>query len=50
MAQLLPRCEAHFVPGGHFVAITISAQIMVRLRALLDDCGSIASSAEPPTA
>ena len=21
MAQTLPRCEAHFVPGGHFVAI-----------------------------
>jgi len=36
MAQTLPRCEAHFVPGGHFVAITISDQIIVRLRQHLD--------------
>ncbi len=32
MAQVLPRCEAHFVPGGHFVAITIADQIIARLR------------------
>jgi pimeloyl-ACP methyl ester carboxylesterase len=36
MAQVLPRCEAHFVPGGHFVAISISDQIMARMRQLLD--------------
>jgi pimeloyl-ACP methyl ester carboxylesterase len=50
MARILPRCEAHFVPGGHFVAISISAQIMTRLRQLLDDAGSSASSAGPATA
>ena len=31
MAQTLPHCEAHLVPGGHFVAITISDQIIARL-------------------
>jgi len=36
MAQTLPRCEAHFVPGGHFVAITISDQIIARLKHHLD--------------
>jgi surfactin synthase thioesterase subunit len=36
MAQTLPRCEAHFVPGGHFVAITISDQIIARLKQHLD--------------
>jgi pimeloyl-ACP methyl ester carboxylesterase len=36
MAQALPRCEAHFVPGGHFVAITISDQIIARLKQHLD--------------
>jgi pimeloyl-ACP methyl ester carboxylesterase len=32
MARALPRCEAHFVPGGHFVAISISDQIIARLK------------------
>jgi len=36
MAQTLPRCEAHFVPGGHFVAITIADQIIARLKQHLD--------------
>jgi pimeloyl-ACP methyl ester carboxylesterase len=36
LAQTLPRCEAHFVPGGHFVAITISDQIIARLKQHLD--------------
>ncbi len=36
LAQVLPRCEAHFVPGGHFVAITISDQIIARLKHHLD--------------
>lgn len=43
MAQALPRAEAHFVPGGHFVAVSISAQIMARLRQLLDDHRDAAS-------
>ncbi len=36
MAQALPHCEAHLVPGGHFVAITISDQIIARLKQHLD--------------
>jgi pimeloyl-ACP methyl ester carboxylesterase len=36
MAQHLPSCEAHFVPGGHFVAVAIAAQIIARLRQRLD--------------
>ena len=37
MARTLPNGEAHFVPGGHFVAVDIAGQIMCRLRQLLDD-------------
>jgi pimeloyl-ACP methyl ester carboxylesterase len=37
MAQAIPNCEAHFVPGAHFVAISISEQIINRLRQQLDD-------------
>ena len=36
MALRLPNCEAHFVPGGHFVAVEIAGQIVTRLRQLLD--------------
>ncbi len=36
MAQTLPHCEAHLVPGGHFVAITISDQIIARLKQHLE--------------
>ena len=36
LAQTLPRCEAHFVPGGHFVAISISDQIIARLKQHLE--------------
>jgi pimeloyl-ACP methyl ester carboxylesterase len=32
MTQILPCCESHFVPGGHFVAITIAEQILTRLK------------------
>jgi pimeloyl-ACP methyl ester carboxylesterase len=39
MAQRLPSCEAHLVPGGHFVAATIAEEIIRRLREQLD--GSI---------
>jgi pimeloyl-ACP methyl ester carboxylesterase len=37
MAQVIPNCEAHLVPGAHFVAITISGQIIDRLRQQLDE-------------
>jgi pimeloyl-ACP methyl ester carboxylesterase len=37
LAQTLPHCEAHFVPGGHFVAVDAAGQIISRLRQLLDD-------------
>jgi pimeloyl-ACP methyl ester carboxylesterase len=37
MTRVLPNCEAHFVPGGHFVAVDIANQIIARLRQLLDD-------------
>jgi pimeloyl-ACP methyl ester carboxylesterase len=37
MARLIPNCEAHFVPGGHFVAIDIADQIVARLVQLLDE-------------
>jgi len=45
MAQALPRCEAHFVPGGHFVAITISDQIIARLKQHLDVAQGAVSTA-----
>jgi pimeloyl-ACP methyl ester carboxylesterase len=37
MARTLPNGEAHFVPGGHFVAVDIADQVICRLRQLLDD-------------
>jgi pimeloyl-ACP methyl ester carboxylesterase len=37
MTQTLPNSEAHFVPGGHFVAVDIAGQIISRLRQLLDN-------------
>jgi pimeloyl-ACP methyl ester carboxylesterase len=41
LARHLPNCEAHLVPGGHFVAVEIAEQILSRLRQLLDapSCG-----------
>jgi len=36
LAQRLPNCEAHFVPGGHFVALEIAERVVRRLRALVD--------------
>jgi pimeloyl-ACP methyl ester carboxylesterase len=36
LARVLPNCEAHFVPGGHFVALDVADQIITRLRQLLD--------------
>jgi pimeloyl-ACP methyl ester carboxylesterase len=37
MAQALPNCEAHFVPGGHFMAVDYADAIIERLRRLLED-------------
>jgi pimeloyl-ACP methyl ester carboxylesterase len=37
LTQALPNCEAHFVPGGHFVAVDIAGQIIARLTQLLDE-------------
>jgi pimeloyl-ACP methyl ester carboxylesterase len=37
LTQTLPNCEAHFVPGGHFVAVDVADQIIARLRERLDD-------------
>jgi pimeloyl-ACP methyl ester carboxylesterase len=36
MARALPNCEAHLVPGGHFMAVEAADQIIARLRQLLD--------------
>jgi pimeloyl-ACP methyl ester carboxylesterase len=32
MVRLLPNCEAHFVPGGHFMAVEAAPAIIARLR------------------
>jgi pimeloyl-ACP methyl ester carboxylesterase len=37
MARSLPNCEAHLVPGGHFMAVDFAGQIIDRMRRLLDD-------------
>jgi pimeloyl-ACP methyl ester carboxylesterase len=37
LIQALPNREAHFVPGGHFVAVDIAGQIITRLMQLLDE-------------
>jgi pimeloyl-ACP methyl ester carboxylesterase len=36
MAQHIPNCEAHFVQGGHFMAVEVADRIISRLRQLLD--------------
>jgi pimeloyl-ACP methyl ester carboxylesterase len=36
MARALPHCEAHLVPGGHFMAVDAADQIIARLRQMLD--------------
>ena len=36
MARALPNCEAHLVPGGHFVAVEVAEKIVARLRQMLD--------------
>jgi len=44
MARHIPNCEAHFVPGGHFMAVDVADRIISRLRQLLDasTCSSAA--------
>jgi pimeloyl-ACP methyl ester carboxylesterase len=43
MAQSIPNCEAHFVPGGHFMAVDLADQMISRLRQLLDASGRATS-------
>jgi pimeloyl-ACP methyl ester carboxylesterase len=47
MAQALPSPEAHFVPGGHFVAVDVASQIITRLRRELDEPGGEKSFPAP---
>lgn len=44
MTRALPNCEAHFVPGGHFMAITVSDRIVKRLMEQLEDTGAVSAS------
>jgi pimeloyl-ACP methyl ester carboxylesterase len=44
MARALPKSEAHFVPGGHFMAIDVSPQIVGRLRQRIDEIEELRSS------
>jgi pimeloyl-ACP methyl ester carboxylesterase len=44
MAQTLPNSEAHFVPGGHFVAVDIGNQVMGRLKQLLEGAAGSAAA------
>jgi pimeloyl-ACP methyl ester carboxylesterase len=37
LTRALPNSEAHFVPGGHFVAVDIAGQIITRLMQSLDE-------------
>jgi len=48
MAQTLPNCEAHFVPGGHFMAVNFAGQIIARLTQLLDTPESVPSTVGHP--
>ena len=36
LARVLPDCEAHFLPGGHFMAIDAADQIVGQLKQQLD--------------
>jgi pimeloyl-ACP methyl ester carboxylesterase len=36
MVRVIPNCEAHFIPGGHFVALNVADQIIARLMQLLE--------------
>jgi pimeloyl-ACP methyl ester carboxylesterase len=49
MARSLPNSEAHFVPGGHFVAVDVAPEIVARLRRQLDESGGSQALAETQT-
>lgn len=36
LARALPNSEAHFVPGGHFMAVDVAPEIIARLRQQLE--------------
>jgi pimeloyl-ACP methyl ester carboxylesterase len=40
MARALPNCEAHFFPGGHFMAVDFAGPIIERVVQLLDAPGA----------
>jgi pimeloyl-ACP methyl ester carboxylesterase len=44
MTRALPNAELHFVPGGHFVAVEIAAQIIGRLGQILAERLDVPSS------
>jgi pimeloyl-ACP methyl ester carboxylesterase len=41
-ARRLPNCEAHLVPGGHFVAIEVADQVLRRLQEVLEETDFVA--------
>jgi len=50
LARLLPNSEAHFVPGGHFMAVEVAPAIITRLQQQLaesDDSRALAASQQP---
>jgi pimeloyl-ACP methyl ester carboxylesterase len=49
MALSLPCCEAHLVPGGHFVAVDIADRIIARLRRSLAEPLGTAPTTRSPT-
>jgi pimeloyl-ACP methyl ester carboxylesterase len=44
LTRVLPNIEAHFVPGGHFVAVDIAGRIITRLIQLLDEPADLPAS------
>lgn len=44
LTRTLPNTEAHFVPGGHFMAIEAAPEIVARLRQQLDETEPVKSS------
>jgi pimeloyl-ACP methyl ester carboxylesterase len=48
MTQSLPNREAHFVPGGHFMAVDFAGQIISRLKQLVDNPALSGEPLRPP--
>jgi pimeloyl-ACP methyl ester carboxylesterase len=46
LARALPKSEAHFVAGGHFMAVDVAPEIVARLRHQLDEAAGLRSLAE----